>query len=601
MPIRRLPNQLVNQIAAGEVVERPASVIKELVENSLDAGARRIEIEIEQGGTKLIKVRDDGVGIAQQELSLALSRHATSKVSCFGDLESISSMGFRGEALPSIGSVSRLRLVSRHQDHDSAYEVEGEVDEAGSERKPAAHPQGTTVEVRDLFYNTPARRKFLRKEKTEFGHIQALVQRLALVRFDVGFTLVHNRRAVLTLPPCDNRAERESRIGELLGSVFLESAIYLEEQAGDLTISGWVAKPTFSRSQADMQYFYVNRRMVRDKLVTHAVRQAYQDVLFHGRHPAYLLFLDLEPRKVDVNVHPTKHEVRFRDARSVHDFLFRGLHRVLSQTRPQTPDPVLETSGMPGDRAKPELNPGVESTKRQQPLNWRINESPSGYQAGFEAQRPAFTEDRVGSSKDETGGDSEVPPLGYPLAQLHGIYILAQSVSGLVLVDMHAAHERITYERFKQTYRQGGIIKQPLLVPVTVAVSVSEADLAEANRETLARIGMEIDRLGRDSLAIRGIPALLQGADVERLLRDLLADLAEHGESRRLDEEMDAVLATMACHGSVRANRQLTLEEMSALLREMERTERADQCNHGRPTWVQLSMHELDRFFLRGR
>ncbi|MCU7852445.1 MAG: DNA mismatch repair endonuclease MutL [Candidatus Thiodiazotropha sp. (ex Monitilora ramsayi)] len=601
MPIRRLPNQLVNQIAAGEVVERPASVVKELIENSLDAGARRIEIEIEQGGTKLIRVRDDGVGISSQELVLALSRHATSKVSCFEDLESIKSMGFRGEALPSIGSVSRLRLVSQHQESEAAWEVLGDGEDNATEPKPAAHPQGTSIEVRDLFFNTPARRKFLRKEKTEFGHIQSLVQRLALVRFDVGFILTHNRKAVLSLPPCDSRSEREARIGELLGAAFLENAIYIEEQAAELTLGGWVAKPTFSRSQADMQYFYVNQRMVRDKLVTHAVRQAYQDVLYHGRHPAYLLFLSLDPRKVDVNVHPTKHEVRFRDSRSVHDFLFRGLHRVLAQTRPQTAVGEAEESMKVGVFSQSATVADQGMPQQQQSMNWRVRERPGSYQADFRAQQPVSAPGISDSESLNSGESQTVPPLGYAMAQLHGVYILAQNHFGLVLVDMHAAHERITYERFKQTYRQGGIIKQPLLVPVTVAVSGHEADLAESQTEMLASIGIEISRMGRDSLAIRGIPALLQGTDAEKLLRDLLADLAEHGESRRLDDEIDGVLATMACHGSVRANRKLTLDEMNALLREMERTERADQCNHGRPTWVQFSMNELDRFFLRGR
>ncbi|MCU7808801.1 MAG: DNA mismatch repair endonuclease MutL, partial [Candidatus Thiodiazotropha sp. (ex Semelilucina semeliformis)] len=383
MPIRRLPNQLVNQIAAGEVVERPASVVKELIENSLDAGARRIEIEIEQGGTKLIKVRDDGVGISSQELVLALSRHATSKVSCFEDLESIKSMGFRGEALPSIGSVSRLRLVSQHQESEAAWEVLGDGEDNATEPKPAAHPQGTSIEVRDLFFNTPARRKFLRKEKTEFGHVQSLVQRLALVRFDVGFILTHNRKAVLSLPPCDSRSEREARIGELLGAAFLENAIYIEEQAAELTLGGWVAKPTFSRSQADMQYFYVNQRMVRDKLVTHAVRQAYQDVLYHGRHPAYLLFLSLDPRKVDVNVHPTKHEVRFRDSRSVHDFLFRGLHKVLAQTRPQAAAGEAEESMKVAAFSQSESAADQGMPQQQQSMNWRISERPGSYQAGL--------------------------------------------------------------------------------------------------------------------------------------------------------------------------------------------------------------------------
>lgn len=600
MPIRTLPPQLINQIAAGEVVERPASVVKELIENSLDAGARHVDIEIEQGGIKRLRVRDDGVGIAQQELSLALSRHATSKVSRFEDLESLQSMGFRGEALPSICSVSRLKLTSRHQDADQAWEVSGDGADQELNAKPAAHPQGTSVEVRDLFYNTPARRKFLRTEKTEFGHIQALVQRLALVRFDVGFTLHHNRRPVFSLPPCDDLSQQEKRLAELLGSSFLEQALPIREQAGDFTLYGWVAKPGFSRSQADMQFFYVNQRMIRDKLVTHAVRQGFQDVLYHGRHPAYVLFFNLDPRMVDVNVHPTKHEVRFRDSRSVHDFIYRALHRVLAETRPQSSEDGLRpeiVEALPVTQPKFAVK-GSHAPPKQQGLNWRLAERPAAYKAGFAAQRP-IESPRNPATPDQS--DEEMPPLGYALAQLHGIYILAQNQSGLILVDMHAAHERITYERLKQRYHDNGISTQPLLVPVRVAVSVREADLAEEFQQLLDQMGLEVSRSGRDSLAIRSIPALLQGADPEKLLRDLLSDFIEHGTSQRLLQAIDQVLATMACHGSVRANRRLELNEMNALLRDMEQTERADQCNHGRPTWTLLSIGEIDRLFHRGR
>ncbi|MCU7945778.1 MAG: DNA mismatch repair endonuclease MutL, partial [Candidatus Thiodiazotropha sp. (ex Cardiolucina cf. quadrata)] len=372
MPIRTLSPQLINQIAAGEVVERPASVVKELVENSLDAGARHIEIEIEQGGIKLIRVRDDGVGIAKHELAMALSRHATSKVSQFKDLESLQSMGFRGEALPSISSVSRLRLISHHQEAQEAWEITGDGTDTTFQAKPAAHPQGTSVEIRDLFFNTPARRKFLRTEKTEFNHINSLIQRLALVQFDVGFTLQHNRRPLFSLPPCDDQIERERRIVQLLGATFLDQALTVDEQAGDLSLSGWVARPSFSRSQADMQYFYVNRRMVRDKLVTHAVRQGYQDVLYHGRHPAYVLFLGMDPRKVDVNVHPTKHEVRFRDSRSVHDFIYRGLHHVLAETRPQAVSESVEPAGLSKEITtnQSEQQNGYR-VPRQQGIDWR--------------------------------------------------------------------------------------------------------------------------------------------------------------------------------------------------------------------------------------
>jgi DNA mismatch repair protein MutL len=600
MPIRTLPPQLINQIAAGEVVERPASVVKELVENSLDAGARHIDIDIEQGGIKRLRVRDDGVGITKHELSLALSRHATSKVSRFEDLESLQSMGFRGEALPSISSVSRFRLISHYQDAEQAWEVSGDGADQELKTKPAAHPQGTSVEVRDLFYNTPARRKFLRTEKTEFGHIQTLVQRLALVRFDVGFTLQHNRRPVFSLPPCDDVMQQEKRLAELLGSSFLEQALAIEEHAGDLSLRGWIARPGFSRSQADMQYFYVNQRMIKDKLVTHAVRQGFQDVLYHGRHPAYVLFFNLDPRKVDVNVHPSKHEVRFRDSRSVHDFIYRALYRLLAETRPQQTEegegaeqhqsPPLTQSNRVADRPYPKPQQGG--------LDWRLAERPAAYKAGFSAQQPIQPSPH---GITQPPSEEAVPPLGYALAQLHGIYILAQNQSGLILVDMHAAHERITYERLKQRYHGEGITHQPLLVPVRVAVSAREADLVEEFQSVIEPMGFEVSRSGRDSLAIRSIPALLQGADPEKLLRDLLSDLAEHGVSQRLHEEIDQVLATMACHGSVRANRRLGLDEMNALLRDMERTERADQCNHGRPTWVSLSIDEIDRLFLRGR
>ncbi|MEW8026143.1 MAG: DNA mismatch repair endonuclease MutL [Candidatus Thiodiazotropha sp.] len=591
MPIRILPPQLINQIAAGEVVERPASVVKELVENSLDAGARQIDVEVDQGGIKRILIRDDGVGIEQRELSMALSRHATSKVIQFEDLESLHSMGFRGEALPSISSVSRLRLISRHQEAKEAWEVAGDGSDTVSEPKPAAHPPGTSVEVCDLFYNTPARRKFLRTEKTEFNHISSLFQRFALVHFDVGFSLHHNRRQIFALPSCHDRQDREGRIRELLGAGFMDQALAIEEQTGDMILSGWVARPSFSRSQADMQYFYVNRRMVRDKLVTHAVRQSYQDVLYHGRHPAYLLFLGLDPRKVDVNVHPTKHEVRFRDSRSVHDFIYRGLHRLLAQTRPQpNQTPVAETV--------PSLKQPVYDRSQQKGMDLRVAQRPAAYRAAFAAQQPTYAQ---GDDAAETSQAERIPPLGFALGQLHGVYILAQNDAGLVLVDMHAAHERITYERFKQTHNGDGITSQPLLVPVTVAVSASEADLVEEYQPLLGRLGIEVSRLGKDSLAIRTIPALLRGADAEKLLRDLLADLAEYGHTDRMQVEIEKVLATMACHGSVRANRRLELDEMNALLRDMERTERADQCNHGRPTWVQMSLNDLDRLFLRGR
>ncbi|MCG6965673.1 MAG: DNA mismatch repair endonuclease MutL [Chromatiaceae bacterium] len=588
--IHALPTQLVNQIAAGEVVERPASVVKELVENSLDAGAGRIQIDVEQGGIKLIRISDDGSGIERDDLSLALARHATSKLAELADLEQISSMGFRGEALPAIASVSRLSLASRARGAEHAWQLEGE----GTETRPAALSRGTVVTVRDLFYNTPARRKFLRTEKTEFGHLEQVVRRLALVRPDVAFVLNHNGREVFGAASAADRASHERRLGDLLGPGFLDDAMYFEHAAAGLRLSGWVARPTFSRSQADMQHFYVNRRMVRDKLVTHAVRQAFQDVLYHGRHPAYVLFLELAPALVDVNVHPTKHEVRFREGRLVHDFLFRTLHEVLAE-------PVSTAGAAPAPLPAANL-PTAQPRQASMPL--QVAERRAAYRAAGEWQAPApVALTAVGAAAGSQPVDEPAAehPLGFAIAQLHGVYVLAQNQHGLVLVDMHAAHERITYEAFKRAREGEGIRSQPLLVPVSVAVSRREADLVEQHAEVFAGLGMEVDRLGEQSLVVRALPALLRHADAERLLRDVLADLVVHGGSQRIIEQINEVLATMACHGSVRANRRLSVEEMNALLRDIERTERSGQCNHGRPTWTQLDMQALDRLFLRGR
>lgn len=602
MRIHALPIQLVNQIAAGEVVERPASVIKELLENSLDAGASRVDIDVEQGGVKLIRVRDNGRGIHREDLALALSRHATSKIASLAELETVVSMGFRGEALPSIASVSRLQLVSRGEEDGNGWLVVSEGSGETSTPIAAPHPPGTTIEVRDLFFNTPARRKFLRTDKTELGHIDLLVKRLALSRFDVAFHLRSNRRETLTLPIALSQAEKERRLAELLGPAFLGQSFYLRDESAGLTLTGWVAHPTFSRSQADMQYFYVNGRAVRDKLVTHAVRQAYRDVLYHGRHPAYVLYLELDPRLVDVNVHPTKHEVRFRDGRTVHDFLFRSLHGTLAESSPgfqvdrSTGEMIASAEPLAaGETLQSAAAPQTASSPQQTPFHFRVREQRSGYRSGFDMQMPAD----IPAAKHD---DSETtPPLGYALAQLKGIYILAENEFGLVLVDMHAAHERITYERLKKSMADAQVRSQPLLVPLAVAVSRREADLAETHAALFSRLGMAVDRMGDESLVVREVPVLLQGTNAERLLRDLLADLVVFGSSGRLESEIDKVLATMACHGSVRANRRLSLEEMNALLRDMEQTERSDQCNHGRPTWSQLALDDLDKLFMRGQ
>lgn len=591
--IHALPSQLINQIAAGEVVERPAAVIKELVENSLDADAIHIDVDVVQGGVKRMRVRDDGQGISKDDLVLALSRHATSKVASLEDLEGIRSMGFRGEALPSIASVSRLTLLSRERGGELAWTLDGE----GREAAPVAHPEGTTVDVQDLFYNTPARRKFLKTDKTEFRHLEQVVRRLALARFDVAFKLQHNGKLVFSTAQAETVQARESRLADLLGQNFIDNSLRFEHEAAGLRLSGWIGVPAFSRSQADMQHFFVNGRMVRDKLVTHAIRQAYQDVLYHGRHPAYVLYLELAPQLVDVNVHPTKHEVRFREGRLVHDYLFRTLHQVLADARPEDVLPEMQAQILPGGGSG-------NATAWQPAPPSRVNEQGAAYQSAFSWQMPA-----KGSSRGQApmaqpmlpNDGATTPPLGYALAQLHGVYILAQNENGLVVVDMHAAHERITYERLKQSLEGQGIRSQPLLVPVPVKVSPREVQLAMESRDVFGELGLEIDQLDTETLVVRALPALLEGADAESLLRDLLSDLVTHGSSERIREAINEVLSTVACHGSVRANRRLAVEEMNALLRDIENTERSGQCNHGRPTWTQLSMAELDKLFMRGR
>ncbi|CAD5106546.1 DNA mismatch repair endonuclease MutL [Zestomonas carbonaria] len=619
--IQLLSPRLANQIAAGEVVERPASVAKELLENSLDSGARRIEVDVEQGGVKLLKVRDDGSGIAAEDLPLALERHATSKIRDLEDLERVMSMGFRGEALASISSVSRLTLTSRTADAEQAWQVETEGRDMQPRVQPAAHPVGTSVEVRDLFFNTPARRKFLRAEKTEFDHLQEVIRRLALARFDVAFHLRHNGKSVLALHEASDAASQARRVASVCGPAFLEQALPIEIERNGLHLWGWVGLPTFSRSQADLQYFYVNGRMVRDKLVAHAVRQAYRDVLFNGRHPTFVLFLELDPALVDVNVHPTKHEVRFRDSRMVHDFLYGTLHRALGEVRPEdqlaAPAAVAEIVRPTGPAAGefgPQGEIGLAATVLETPSAapaWR------GTGSGYQAPRPASSGVPAGESAgvyreyfsplanttptplpDDQG---DIPPLGYALAQLKGVYVLAENRHGLVLVDMHAAHERITYERLKVAMASEGLSGQPLLVPESLAVSEREADCAEEHAEWFRRLGFELQRLGPETLAVRQIPALLKQAEANRLVQDVLADLMEYGTSDRIQAHLNELLATMACHGAVRANRRLTVPEMNALLRDMEHTERSGQCNHGRPTWTQLGMDDLDKLFLRGR
>ena len=613
--IHLLSPRLANQIAAGEVVERPASVVKEVLENSLDAGATRVDIDVEAGGVKLIRIRDDGSGIAADDLPLALARHATSKIASLEDLEQVGSLGFRGEALASIGSVSRLTLTSNPADdgsHGSSAACEGR--EMEVELKPAPHPRGTTVEVRDLFFNTPARRKFLRTEKTEFNHLEEVVKRLALSRFDVAFSLRHNGRVLHNLKPGHSQVERQRRVAAVCGPAFMEQALYIETDLPHLRLWGWVGLPTFSRSQADLQYFFVNGRVIRDRLVAHAVKQAYRDVLYHGRHPAFVLYLELDPAQVDVNVHPTKHEVRFRDGRAVHNFIFSSLHRALADVRPgdgQAGSDRLRDTGEGGDEGLL-VDVTTGEITHQGGLSLGAQPAPAGGFAAYGGYRaspapaPGQAMEQVSDYRrlHSLPGESdagEVPPLGYALAQLKGIYILAENAQGLVLVDMHAAHERITYERLKTARAHEGIRSQPLLVPRAVAVSQREVQVAAEHAELFLGLGMVVEVAGEESLVIRQIPVSLRDSDVEQLLRDVLADLIEFGSSDRIEGHLDEILSTMACHGSVRANRRLTIPEMNALLRDMEETERSGQCNHGRPTWTQLSIEELDKLFLRGR
>ena len=588
--IHILSPRLANQIAAGEVVERPASVVKELVENALDAGSTQIDIECEAGGIGRIRIRDNGSGIRADELPLALSRHATSKIFDLDDLEAVGTLGFRGEALASIASVSRLDLLSA---------VEGEsgskVSVEGREMEPlievSAHPRGTTVDVRDLFFNTPARRKFLKTEKTEFGHIDTVVSRQALGRFDVGFRLVHQGRVTRQLPPALSENAQSERVANLLGRGFIDAALSVDSTAIGLRLKGWACRATFNRAQADCQYVFVNGRIVRDKLLSHALRQAYRDVLFHGRHPCYLLYLELDPAQVDVNVHPTKHEVRFRDSRLIYDFLRRSVLRVLADDRP---DQVLEQ-----DRFSRETSTDQQSVSSHYQTDIRFREhrdTSNGFDMLSQLTKPSQL-----IAPTEDSGNADIPPMGYALAQLHGVYILSQTRDGMIIVDMHAAHERITYEALKQALDDRGLVSQPLLIPITVHVSQREASLVEEANDLFEQFGLGVQRVGPETIRIEHVPAILRRASHEDLVRDVLSDLAEVGTSGRIVEARDNLLATMACHGSVRANRQLTISEMNALLRDIERTERSGQCNHGRPTWTALTMHDLDRLFLRGR
>ena len=599
--IQAMPVQLVNQIAAGEVVERPAAVVKELLENSLDAGATKITIDIEQGGTKLIRISDNGHGIHKDDLVLSLSPHATSKIRSLDDLEEVSSLGFRGEALPSIASVSHLQMTSCWQGGDETWQLTMNNSRA-SELAPAANQPGTTIEVRDLFFNVPARRKFLRTEKTEFSHLDDVVKRISLSRFDVDISLRHNQRVVKQLRSASNRLEQEKRVAEICGPAFIEQAVHMDFEYEGFRLWGWIAQPTFSRSQADMQYFYVNGRVVRDRLVTHAVRQAYADVLFHGRHPAYVLFFECEPATVDVNAHPGKHEVRFRQSRGVHDFLFRAIHKSIAEmSTDDTQAHEYSNFTATPNASNTSASEGAQFHSAQSSMPFAVAEQRRAYSEFADRNNSGTDVFTQGVQSQTLAENEELPPLGYARAQLHGIYILAENAEGMVMVDMHAAHERITYERLKSAHGGEGIQSQPLLVPITLSVSAKEAQLVEDKSELFTQLGFEVDRVADESIKCRQIPVSLSSRDVESLLRDVLSDLVLHGSSTRIEEEVNELLSTMACHGSIRANRKLTIEEMNALLRDMEITERSGQCNHGRPTWVQMTIAELDKLFMRGR
>jgi len=619
--ISQLPSHLADQIAAGEVVERPASVVKELLENALDSGATQIDITIELGGTKLIQISDNGYGIPKEELVLAVSRHATSKIKSAQDLAAVHTLGFRGEALASISSVSRFEITSKESGGSAAWQLHAEGEGNWSELKPVAGTVGTTVKVEDLFFNTPARKKFLRKPQTEFSHIDQLVKRVMLSRPHVGFKLVHNNKVMRQVLPVNDSVTETKRLSQLMGQPFVQQSLTLAFDTQDIKLSGWVGLPTFNRSQTDMQYLFVNGRIVRDRLLSYAVKQAYADVLYHGRHPAYLLFLEIPHDLVDVNVHPAKYEVRFANGRWVYDFLRRSVREAVSR-------PVSAEQGSGGslegvlqgqdtlnqvspsafaNAAGPLPNFGVDSQ-----ANMRFQAPPSNSTATlserFKYQTNALSAGSGVAEGQERYAEGAVAAhtasehkLGYAKMQLHGIFILAENQQGLVLVDMHAAHERVVYERLKTQWQDQRLVSQPLLVPMVLTLETSQISIWETHQAWFAKLGFEMEVLGPEQLKVIALPALLVKSDVVNLVNDMLADLAVAGQTQQVEEHINEMLSTMACHGSVRAHRQLTVDEMNALLREMEQTERSDQCNHGRPTWVQLSMDQLDSLFMRGQ
>jgi DNA mismatch repair protein MutL len=617
--IHILPQDLSNKIAAGEVVERPLSIVKELLENSLDAGATSIDIDIEKGGMQLVRIRDNGCGISRDDLALALTRHATSKIKSLEDLECVMTLGFRGEALASISSVSRFTLKSAQaiaqKKQSSGWMIQGSGADQSIETFPTAHPLGTTIEVRDLFFNVPARRKFLKTEKTEFSHIEEIVRRLALSHFEVAFTLHHNHKTILQLPRALTLLERENRLSVLCGKEFMSHAIALDVESAGLHLRGYVAEATYSRSQPDQQYFYLNSRWIRDKIIAHSVKQAYRDVLYQNRYPAFVLYLEMDPMEVDVNVHPAKYEVRFRQSSLIRDFLIHSISQALKKFSPENKIQLTEKIEKIGGQEMPPkaqtqsfktapLTRPFQQPLKITPTTTEVQEQIAAYSQLYAA--PKIKEDALEkpekSEKHEHPIEhAKTPPLGFALAQLQGIYILAENEKGLILVDMHAAHERLTYERLKESFEKQKLISQPLLLPISITLTAKEAALAAEYQAVFKKLGFHVDFIDQQKLCVREVPVLLQRAPIEQLIKDVLADLSEHDVSSRIETEMDKMLATMACYGSVRAHRELTLLEMNVLLRDVEKTELSGQCNHGRPTWIQLSLRDLDKLFLRGR
>lgn len=596
--IQKLPDNLINQIAAGEVIERPASIIKELVENSIDATASNIAIELEKGGIQRILIRDNGTGIEKDQLTTALTRHATSKIQTMEDLQNIHSLGFRGEALPSIASVSRLTITSNNEQSNQGWALHYDGGHCTQQVKPMAHAKGTSVEVNDVFYNTPARRKFLRTEKTEYAHCELVIKRLALANFHASITLRHNQKTVFSLPVAQSITDKTHRLEKVIGKTFVEHAIYIERETKDMRLYGWIAAPTFSRSQPDLQFQYVNQRHIRDKTISHAVKLAYQDMLYHGRHPAYVLYLQVDPSSVDVNAHPAKHEVRFHDNRSIHNFVRQTIKQALSDVRPSSIDSkdLHKLAGV--------ATPQTQSVQSYLPTYSSSSGSHSQFLALYSSaiQEPqAHYQSSLDYKKEADPQADDIPLLGYAIAQLHGIYILSQNKQGLVLVDMHAAHERVVYEHLKTSQVNNTQARQQLLIPLRINVSESEASLAENQQALFDSFGFDITRMGDTSLIIRSVPNILSSINVPELIRDVIADLQKTSISTRVETLRNEALSSFACHGSVRAHRNMTIHEMNALLRSMEETQRSNQCNHGRPTWIQLSISDLDKLFLRGR